>query len=285
VNLNGCSNPLIVLVAGATLAVSAGCSATTPERVNLDATLWVQTAPEYDAVARSVYVAALHDLPALVADSTATAAIEQQPPFAALPAAVILDVDETVLDNSPYQARLLIDGDSYDSESWAAWVDERAAAAVPGALEFSKGAVDLGVTLVYVTNRRATQEQATRDNLAALGFPLRADVDVILTRGERPDWESAKSSRRRTVAGSYRIVMLVGDDLGDFVDVEGLTRAQRDELAQRYRAYWGRRWRMLPNPTYGSWERTLFGSDFALDAAARADRKAQHLEPKGDGNE
>ena len=274
-----------VLLAVALTALSAGCASAPSSRPNLDATLWVQTAAEYDAVARSVYVAALAQLPALLADSARSAALEQVADFSALPPAVILDVDETVLDNSPYQARLLVSGESYSSDSWADWVDERIAEAVPGALEFTTGAAALGITVFYVTNRRAHQEQATRDNLDALGFPLRNDVDVILMRGEQPDWNSPKSGRRRVVAGTHRVLMLVGDDLNDFVDVDGLTVAGRNEVARGYSEYWGQRWRMLPNPTYGSWERALFDSDFGLEPSERTDRKAEHLEPRGDNNE
>ena len=274
-----------VFLAAALSALSAGCASTPDARPNLDATLWVQTAAEYDAVARSVYVAALSELPALLADSARSAVLEQVGDFSALPPAVILDVDETVLDNSPYQARLLVSGDSYSSDSWAAWVDERIAEPVPGALEFTTGADALGITVFYVTNRRAHQEQATRDNLESLGFPLRSDIDVILTRGEKPDWNRPKSGRRRVVAGTHRVVMLVGDDLNDFVDVEGLTVAGRDEVARQHTGYWGHRWRMLPNPTYGSWERALFDSDYGLDPSERTDRKAEHLEPRGENHE
>ncbi len=274
-----------LLLAAALTALSGGCASVPSARPNLDATLWVQTAAEYDAVARSVYVAALAELPTLLADSARSAVLEQVGDFSALPPAVILDVDETVLDNSPYQARLLVSGNSYGSESWAVWVDERIAEAVPGALEFTTGAEALGITVFYVTNRRAHQEQATRDNLESLGFPLRSDIDVILTRGEQPDWDGPKSGRRRVVAGTHRVLMLVGDDLNDFVDVDGLTVAGRDEVEGLYSEYWGRRWRMLPNPTYGSWERALFDSDYGLEPSERTDRKAEHLEPRGENNE
>jgi len=274
-----------VLLAAALTATSAGCASAPSARPNLDATLWVQTAAEYEAVTRSVYVAALAELPALLADSARSATQEQGGDFSTLPPAVILDVDETVLDNSPYQARLLVSGDSYSSDSWADWVDERDAEAVPGALEFTTGAAALGITVFYVTNRRAPEEQATRDNLESLGFPLRSDIDVILTRGEQPDWDSPKSGRRRVVAGTHRVLMLVGDDLNDFVDVVGLTVEGRNEVAGRYSEHWGQRWRMLPNPTYGSWERALFDSDYGLEPSERTDRKAEHLEPKGENNE
>jgi acid phosphatase len=285
VTQSGFRRPRAALVAAAVTALSAACASAPPGQANLDATLWVQTAAEYEAVARSIYAGALNDLPALLADSSITAALEQESTYSALPPAVVLDVDETVLDNSPYQARLLIAGEAYDSKTWADWVEERIARPVPGAVEFTREADRKGITVFYVTNRRDYQEQATRDNLDALGFPLREGLDVILTRGERPEWGSDKGTRRMVVSQTHRVLMLVGDDLNDFVDVAGLSVGERDEVASLYEEYWGRRWRMLPNPTYGSWERALFDSDFDLSPSKRTDRKATHLEPRGEGNE
>jgi acid phosphatase len=287
VNPTRSPGPVLVLFAGVVTTLAGGCaSASAPaSQANLDATLWVQSSAEYGTVTRSVYRAALEDLPLLEADSTRSAALEQEAPFSTLPPAVILDVDETVLDNVPYQARLLIHGESYASDTWAEWVEERTAESVPGALEFARGAAGLGITVFYVTNRRSHLEPATRDNLAALGFPLRSDIDVVLTRGERPGWDGSKSSRRQAVAGTHRVVMIVGDDLNDFVDVDGLPVDTRGEVAERHESDWGRRWRMLPNPTYGSWERALYGFDNALSQEDRTSRKAQHLEPKGENHE
>jgi len=261
-----------------------GCATTTPALPNLDATLWVQTSAEYEAVSRSIYEAAARGLPASLADSTSSAAVEQHGSFSVLPPAIIVDVDETVLDNSPYQARQLIAGRDYDSDTWASWVDEASAEAVPGARDFAIAASDLGIAVFYVTNRRSTQEEATRRNLARLGFPVRDDMDVVLTRGERPEWTGAKSSRRQAVAGTHRVLMLFGDDLNDFLDASGLSVRERSDLAARYGDYWGDRWWMLPGPTYGSWERALWDSDYELDAAERLEQKVEYLDP-GTGTE
>lgn len=284
-NPRGSSDGAFAFILAALTAATAGCATAPAPRDNLDATLWVQTSAEYGAVARSVYATALESLSSLLADSAHGALLEQEGDVRGRPPAVILDVDETVLDNSPYQARLLVNGTAYRSDTWAAWVEERAAEAVPGALEFTNGAVALGVAVFYVTNRRAAQESATRDNLAALGFPLGAEPDAVLTRGERPDWGGTKSSRRRVVGGTHRVLMLVGDDLNDFVDVEGLSAEERAEVAESFRDYWGGPWYMLPNPTYGSWERALFGADYGLTPAERSNRKAEHLEPKDEYHE
>jgi acid phosphatase len=248
------------------------------EDPTLYATLWIQTSAEYRASAWQAYAAARSSLERALADSTWTAAIEQEgTDFGRLPPAIILDVDETVLDNSPNQARLIRSGGEFDPDSWEEWVEESRAPPVPGAPEFLTRADSLGVTVFYVTNRDAPTEAATRRNLAAAGLPLDPDVDTVLVRGEREEWASDKSSRRQAVAERYRVVLLVGDDFNDFVPAN-LPRAERDRLVERYRDRWGERWIVLPNPTYGSWERALYSGATDPDEADRARLRLEALE-------
>lgn len=255
----------------ATLALSIGCATRTPPQTagmpaagapheNLNATLWVQTAIEYEATALQAYRLAQLQLDTALADPTWTAAIEQQGDASRLPPAVVVDVDETVLDNSYYQARMIRDNTLYSSKTWDPWVMEGKATAIPGAREFAEYAVSKGVTVFYVTNRTANLEEATRANLEAEGFPVATSVDVVLTRGERPEWSaSPKGPRRAHIAASYRILLLIGDDLGDFVVDPSGTPEQRETGTRPQEGWWGRRWIMLPNPTYGSWERAILG--------------------------
>lgn len=241
-------------------ALAFGCGTIRSSQSTLNSVLWVRGSAEYAAAAVGTYGAALRALEDGLADSSWTAATEQNGDYRRLPAAVILDVDETVLDNTAYQARLIEDGEVYGSESWAAWVEEVQAAAVPGALEFTSAADSAGTTVFYVTNRDASLEDATRANLDRLGFPLAAHTDIVLTRGERPGWDSDKSSRRAYVARSFRIVLLIGDDLNDFVSADRASVVERSALVERHRGNWGSRWFVLPNPMYGSWERSLIGN-------------------------
>ncbi len=263
---------LVVLLATTACATAAG-------HPNLDATLWVQTAVEYRANALSVFDSAARDLEAAVMDTSRSAALEQKAGFGSLPPAVVLDIDETVLDNVAYQARLIETGELYGEASWSEWVKEEKARPVPGVMDFLRTAEDLGVTVFFVTNRDAWLEDATRANLAAVGISLRQDIDVVLTRGERAEWRSDKTPRRAAVAERFRILMLFGDDLTDFVQPVENTREERDALLEMYRDYWGDRWRVLPNPTYGSWERALFEAESSLDAAGRTQRKLDALDP------
>lgn len=224
----------------------------------LDAALWMQTSGEYDALARQTWAVATSRLSEALADSNWSAVLEQGEGFTSLPEAVIVDVDETMLDNSPYAARLIEDGEGYSDASWGQWVNEAKARAIPGAVEFARAATDLGVTVFYVTNRAASLEDGTRRNLEAMGFPIARGTDVLLLKDERPDWGSDKTTRRAFVAQSYRVIIVAGDDLNDFMTgVRGVSRAERARLVERHADRWGAGWFVLPNPTYGSWEATL----------------------------
>lgn len=250
----------------------------------LNATLWTQRSVEYDGIAWQAYVVARIMLERALEDPSWSAALEQSDASAELPPAVILDVDETVLDNSPYQARLVLDEGVFERETWDAWVLESAAEAVPGALEFCQYAASRGVTVVYLTNRRAHLEEATRANLAALGFPIDEDIDAVLTRGERPEWDfSDKGPRRQHVAATHRILLLIGDNMGDFVSAASGTVAERATFAGEHADWWGRRWIVLPNSQYGSWEGAIIGYDYSLPLADQRRLKLDALDPSRPG--
>jgi 5'-nucleotidase (lipoprotein e(P4) family) len=237
---------------------------------NLNAVAWVQTAVEYKASAEQAYRLAMLQLETALKDPSWTAAIEQTADASKLPPAVVLDIDETVLDNSVFQARGVRDNVPYSEEAWQRWVAEARAPAVPGAKEFTQYAAQKGVAVFYISNRMAVTEAATRRNLQALGFPLDATIDTLLSRGERPEWAASdKRSRREYVGANYRILLLIGDDLGDFVVAAG-TPDERAARTASHDDWWGRRWIMLPNPTYGSWERAVIGSAKDSLAAKRA---------------
>ncbi|MEE8446024.1 MAG: HAD family acid phosphatase [Gemmatimonadota bacterium] len=270
--LAGCASGGTGIAAGAGAVVSGDTGVE-----GLDATLWMQHAAEYGASAEQAYRIASDMLAAALEDSSWTAAPEQRSDASALPPAIILDVDETVLDNSPFQARLIIEGREFNPQIWGEWIDQAAAAPVPGALAFARQAAAQGVMVFYVTNRDANMESSTRRNLERHEFPLAPGEDVILTRGEHEGWGSDKSSRRAYVAARYRVLLLVGDDLNDFVTVTRSSAEERDQIATDHAAFWGRKWIILPNPTYGSWERALYGFDSSLSPEEKRRRKAENL--------
>jgi len=188
---------------------------------------------------------------------------------------VILDVDETVLDNSPHQGRIIRDNTSFSSASWDKWVREERAEPVPGALEFCLYAASQGVTVFYVTNRGNAHREATRTNLRQAGFPLAEGRETVLTKGDKSD----KGPRRAGIAREFRILILIGDNSADIASGFGGGDAmERAALVEQYTDWWGRRWIMLPNPMYGSWEGALPGFDYSLDRAGRLQAKRRALE-------
>lgn len=264
-------------IAGAIILTALASACARNPHPLLHSTAWVRTSTEYEALALEAWRLAIERLDEGLAHPFWTAALEQTGGYQDLPPAVIVDVDETVLDNSPFQTRLIHEGEEFDPEAWALWVEEAAAPPVPGALEFARAAQRRGVTIFYVTNRDQPLEAATGRNLEAAGFPVDPEQDRILTRGERRDWTSDKSSRRAVIAARYRILLLVGDDFNDFVSAR-LSPAQREGLATRYGDRWGRQWIMLPNPMYGSWEDALYGYQTGLSADDKTRRKAEALD-------
>jgi acid phosphatase len=247
---------------------------------NLNAVAWTQTAIERDLIYRQTYRAAEFQLDRALADPDweALASDERKGErLTALKPAVILDIDETVLDNSPYQARLVVNGENYDEFTWAQWCREENAAGLPGALEFTRLAASKGITVFYLSNRSQDLGQATLTNLRKLGFPIANDREVFLGLGIFvPGCEqngSDKNCRRELISRDHRVLMQFGDQLGDFVTIMANSREGRVEAMAPYLDWIGERWFVLPNPTYGHWESALFNNDWSQPPAVRRQAK------------
>lgn len=237
----------------------------------LNAVAWMRTAREYSWASRQTFKAATAQISIALADPNwdALAASERIHPAPAQATAVIVDVDETILDNSAFQASLVRAQSGFDNAKWSAWVNSARATAIPGALDFLQAASAQGVRVFYVTNRGEELLDATQANLHRLGFP---DVysNTLLMRGMLLGnciEGSAKHCRRQRIGHGHRVLMIVGDQLADFV-----TTADGDNL-DRYDEWIGERWFILPNPAYGRWESELFNSDWSLSESARRQRK------------
>lgn len=208
-----------------------------------DAILWHNASAEVHRIQQQAYELARVRL------SENLKTIDPRPP------AVIVDIDETVLDNSPYQIAIAAAGHTYDQASWKVWTDRAAAAPTPGALEFLKHAKDQGCAVFYITNRDIRERASTLKNLDSLGFPFADEEHLLLMDGA-----SDKTERRAKVAATHRIVLLVGDQLRDFDERfkdrsvnngKGLVDAMADTL-QRY-------FILLPNPMYGTFRDAVQG--------------------------
>ncbi len=227
--------------------------------------LWVQNSAEYHAVSRQVYRTASMALPALIADK-AWSAIPYQNNAENLPPAIIMDIDQTVVNGIDFELGY---ERPFTSTKHDAWNDSHVAMPVPGASEFVELARASGVQVFFLTGRpcSTTAESscppksiAVQDLIEA-GIP--ADEADVSLAGEQQDWGSEKKVRRDYIARNHRVIMLFGDDLGDFVPCvrrspvapceTGATIANRLALATEHDAYWGAGWYILPNPMYGSW--------------------------------
>jgi acid phosphatase len=267
-----------------------GCSSTQntiqtpslPNNPTTQATFWVQNSAEFEALTTQAYAIALRTLPLAMEDSYWTASLNQQENdgYQSLPPAIILDIDETVLDNSPFQARMIRQDKTFNIEDWNAWCNEANADAIPGAVEFTNYAADQGIQIFYISNRDAQVEDATRRNLIKQGFPVSDSLDNIMSNGEEPGWSSSKIERRKIVENNYRLLMSFGDDLNDFFPAKGISQQQRADLVAEYSEHFGRQWFVFPNPIYGSWEQALYDFDDELSESERLERVNSRLDSK-----
>ena len=181
--------------------------------------------------------------------------------------AVILDVDETSVSNVEFQVE--IDG-NFSHEAFDYWQLNNPSRRIEGAPEFVQAARDKGVTVFFITNRPCherdfapgpcPQEAITLQDLAEAG--IQTDAEHLMLVGEKPEWNREKRFRQELVAKDYRVIMLLGDDLGDFLPCirakpvapcSTATATYRDRVTMEHREYWGTRWHLLANPMHGSW--------------------------------
>jgi 5'-nucleotidase (lipoprotein e(P4) family) len=235
---------------------------------NMNATLWYQTSAEFKASAIQTYQTAALQLPHAIADKNWTALPNQTSNYQQLPLAIIVDIDETILDNSPTAAQAVLLNSGYDPKRWDQWVAMASAKAVPGAVAFVNKAEGAGVKVLYISNRECEKRIGSNDscpqkadtlrNLKTVGIE-KIDASQIWLKSEQQGWSSEKESRRLLAAKDFRILMSIGDDFGDFLpDVKkNITPEQRSALVYQYQNYWGAKWFVLANPTYGSWQTIL----------------------------
>lgn len=173
--------------------------------------------------------------------------------------AVVLDLDETVLDNSPFQLKLIETKESYTSENWTAWVNLAKAKALPGATDFLNTAKEKGVEIFYISNRTIAHLPATVKNLQALNLP-NADTTHVLLKDKTYD----KTPRRNKVSENYEIVMLVGDNLTDFSQdfSDRNIQTMGKDVVEKNKALFGEKYIILPNPMYGEWEKTMYNGTY-----------------------
>jgi len=236
---------------------AASAAPKTPADDNLNAVAWSQTAIEHDLIYLQTYRDAQARLLSAKADANwdALPKGDRVAPAKGLQPAVVLDIDETVLDNSPYQARLIKSGGEYNEADWAAWCKEQRARALPGVVAFTQFAARHGIAVIYISNRAKDLDQDTLANLRKEGLPV-SGPEAFLGLGtfveDCDQVGTEKSCRRQLISHKYRVLMQFGDQIGS-------------------------RWFTLPNPTYGAWDPALFNNDWTAPRDERRRQKIQSL--------
>lgn len=180
---------------------------------------------------------------------------------------VVVDVDETVLDNSPFQGYEIKNGRSFDAKDWSNWTSKGIADTVPGALGFLNFAASLQVETFYVTNRDTSEMKGTLSNLKTLGFP-NADEAHILLKTTTSD----KEPRRQAVLEGYHILLFCGDNLSDFSNIFYRSGKNTIEQVNAERLNFGTHFIVLPNPMYGDWEKQFYKENKPTEAGKSAER-------------
>ncbi|MDB5020356.1 MAG: 5-nucleotidase [Pedobacter sp.] len=220
------------------------------------AVLWQQHSGEYRALAFQAYnFAQLSLVPRLAETNNGKKNC------------VVVDVDETVLDNSPFQGYEIRNNKIYDQKDWFNWTSKGIADTVPGAAGFLKFAASKGVETFYVSNRGVSELESTRRNLQQLGFPF-ADKAHMLFKTNTSD----KEARRKMLLERYNILLLCGDNLSDFSNVFYREGKNTIEQVNAMQQLFGTRFVVLPNPMYGDWEKPIYKRESKTEAGKSQER-------------
>jgi 5'-nucleotidase (lipoprotein e(P4) family) len=251
--LSACaSKKVTTTTTSSTTSTSANTSITNDGK--LWASIWQQRSAEYKALCFQAYNIARQRVD------------EGLKKVSDKPLAIITDIDETLLDNSPYDVKRALQNLDYNDKTWKEWTDKATADTVPGAPAFFKYAASKGITIFYITNRNENERAATLFNLQRYGLPNTNDEHLFLKNGN-----SSKESRRLEVLKTHNVLLLCGDNLPDFdlLYDNHPTEESRIAATQRLRKEFGNKFIVLPNPSYGDFEGALFQYNYKLSPAQK----------------
>lgn len=248
---------VLLVLAACSTARKATTSAVPASSLVVDGKIWSsffqQRAAEYDALCLQAFT---------IARLRIDEAVQQAH---TKPLAIITDIDETFLDNSPYAVKQALQGQDYTTASWKEWTSKGIADTLNGALSFFNYAASKQVEVFYITNRDENERAGTLQNLQRFHFPYADNAHLILRQGV-----SSKEPRRQQVAATHHVVLLLGDNLSDFSMLfDKKTEAERAANVQQSAAEFGKRFIVLPNTNYGGWEEAVYGNRYDLTPAQK----------------
>ncbi len=229
---------------------------TLPQNVSLNGKLFTamfqQRAAEYRALCLQGY-------------NAARMRIDAYPKLTDKPLAIITDIDETILDNSPYAVHQAYNGKEYEAATWYEWTDKSAADTMPGAAAFLQYAASKNIQIFYVTNREDRERTSTLANLKRFGLPNADEIHLYTKQNT-----SSKEARRKQILERYDVVLLMGDNLADLsVLFDKKTETERSNNVDALAAEFGRKLIVFPNPNYGDWENSLYKFNYKLSQAQK----------------
>ena len=229
-------------------------------RENTMGTLWYQNAAEVDALYQQGYNVATNKLKELLKQPTDK------------PYSIVLDIDETVLSNIPFQVKMVKDGTAFNPKLWDEWVQKAEAKPVAGAKEFLQFADKNKVQIYYISDRTDAQVDATIKNLEAQGLPVQGRDHLMFKK----EGDKSKEGRRQEVLKHTNLVMLFGDNLVDFAEFSTKSEADRDKMFEQLKAEFGDKFIIFPNPMYGSWESAVYQGE-KKDAKGQSEARLNAL--------
>ena len=193
---------------------------------------WIQQSGEYQALSYQAY-------------NAAKVAFDHAKVKKGKKKAVVVDLDETMLDNSPYAGWQVQNNKPFDGKDWTRWVEARQSGVVPGAVEFNNYVNTHGGKMFYVSNRKDSNEKAgTIDDMKRLGFNGVEDSAFYLKKDKSP-----KAAR--------------------FEEIEKQGYEERRDFVVQNKAKFGKTFIVLPNPNYGGFEGGLAKDYFKGDSSSK----------------
>lgn len=222
------------------------CNQKKPNEHMVLATLWYQSSAEKTAI----YLQSFHWAKKMIDDSLRKNYPKRR--------AVVLDIDETVLDNSPFFSKQILTGKNYSREFWGDWVRQEKAEALPGAIDFINYSLKKGIDVFFISNRLKDNLDYTFRNLQKVGIKNIPKSHILLK-----ETSSDKTSRRALVEKDHSIVLLLGDNLGDFSEIfQNRGKDLGTKVTLEHQKDFGIKFIVLPNPAYGEWEKAIYKNNF-----------------------